>query len=166
MELALLDIRNHGMSIRKAASVYGIPKSTIQDRVKGKVAESTYSFGPKSYLTCEEEKEIVEWILNMCKCGFPLKKDCILNTVQKIIKDSGRRTPFKDGRPGQTWLKLFFKRNPGLSMREAESISKGRAVVTEISIRQWFFELTEYLKDINSEDVLQDPSRVFNGDES
>lgn len=64
----------------------------------------------------------------------------------KILKATGKETPFKDGRPGQKWLKLFLKRNPGLSMREAETINEGRAVVSKESVRKCFSEQHDFLK--------------------
>ena len=75
-------------------------------------------------------------------------------------------TPFKDDRPGKTWLRLFLKRYPEIREREAEGISRGRAVITEELIRDWFKNLEEYLNKNDLVDVLDDPTRIFNGDET
>uniref|UniRef100_A0ABD2X2H0 DDE-1 domain-containing protein n=1 Tax=Trichogramma kaykai TaxID=54128 RepID=A0ABD2X2H0_9HYME len=69
-------------------------------------------------------------------------------------------------RPGDKWYKLFLKRHPELSLRVSESISKGRAVVTEESIKAWFHGLHCYLEEMNCTDILDDPTRIFNGDET
>lgn len=45
----------HGQSVRRAAETYGVPKSTLQDRVSGKVPFGAKS-GPLSYLTEEEDE--------------------------------------------------------------------------------------------------------------
>ena len=47
------------MSVRKAAEEYGVPRSTLHDRVTGKVALKAKS-GPKKYLSDEEEVRMVE----------------------------------------------------------------------------------------------------------
>lgn len=60
----------------------------------------------------------------------------------------------------------FFRRNPELVHRSAENLSKGRAVLTVESIKKWFVDLQAYLKFENSEDILQDPTRIFNRDET
>ena len=44
-----------GASIRSAAQMYGVPKSTLNDRVTGRVQFGAHS-GPERYLTDEEEK--------------------------------------------------------------------------------------------------------------
>ncbi|KAG8177540.1 hypothetical protein JTE90_023445 [Oedothorax gibbosus] len=54
----------------------------------------------------------------------------LLNTVQKIILDDGRKNPFKNGRPGKKkWYASFLRRNPGLEPRFSQGVSKGRAIV-------------------------------------
>lgn len=60
---------------------------------------------------------------NYAQMQFSLKKKYdLLNTVQKIVKDSKRKTPFRD---------LFLKRNIFHGKRETEMTSKGGAVITE-----------------------------------
>lgn len=165
---AVEDIRSNQISLRKAAAKYGICRSTLHDRLKNKrlIGEKETKMGPDPYLTAEEEEQIAKWCADLCKCGFPLKTDNLLNTVQKIIKDSNRKTPFKDDRPGKTWMRAFMKRNPNLALREVENISKGRAVVRQKSIIKWFEEFDNYLKSIGQEHIMYDPSRISNGDET
>lgn len=155
-----------GMKIREACRTYGIPRGTLQDRIHGRVPEGPRKMGPETVLTNDEEKAIVEWCANLAKCGFPLKVDDLLNTVKNIVSDDGRNTPFKNGRPGKKWYQLFLKRNPTLTHRTPEGISKGRAVVTEEFIKNWFANLKTYLNQIGAEDILDDPTRIFNGDET
>ena len=102
----------------------------------------------------------------MAKCGFALKTDDMLHTVQQIVKEDNRPNPFKDSRPGRRWYLGFMKRNPELALLTSEGITKGRAVVTEEYVRKWFSELYEYLKQQNVKDILSDPNRIFNGDET
>lgn len=51
-------------------------------------------------------------------------------------------------------------------MRTPEAISKGRAIITEENIRKWFEKLKDYLAKIQALDVLEDPRRILNGDET
>lgn len=162
----LFEIREHGLSIRKAAKLYNIPRTTLQDRVRGKVLDNCDTKGPSPYLTQEEEATLTNWCISLMKCGFPVNFEELSYTVKKIIDSSGRKTPFVDNKPGKTWMKGFFKRNSILTQRHAETISKGRAVVTEESIRKWFKGLEDYLEEIGHKDVLLDPKRIFNGDET
>ena len=58
MELAMQAVVYNGMSYRDAATQFGVPKSTLNDRISGKVFPVAVSGAP-SYLTKEEEEELV-----------------------------------------------------------------------------------------------------------
>lgn len=83
--------------------MYQIPRTTIQDRLSGKRSDVIETRGPDPVLGKEGEKKVKEWLMTIAKCGFPVKKQEQLDTVQKIVKDHGTKNPFKDDRPGQTW---------------------------------------------------------------
>ncbi|KAJ8912480.1 hypothetical protein NQ315_014580 [Exocentrus adspersus] len=102
----------------------------------------------------------------LAKCGFPIKKQELLLTVQKIVQEKGIKTPFKDGKPGQTWYLGFLRRNPEITVKIAESIDQSRAKITEEYIRFWFRDLQMFLEDINCTEILNNPSRILNADES
>jgi hypothetical protein len=38
--------------------------------------------------------------------------------------------------------------------------------VSEENIRKWFNKVQEYIRENNLEDIMDDPSRIFNGDET
>lgn len=59
--------------------------------------------GPDPILSHEYENKLVQWIENLAKCGFPLKKGELLDTIQKIVRAEKLQTPFKNDRPGQKW---------------------------------------------------------------
>lgn len=163
---ALRSITENGRSIRSASKEFNVPRATLQDRIQGRILVGPRKMGPGTILTDEEESKLAKWCLNLAKCGFARKKDDLLNTVQKIINNDNRPNPFANGRPGKTWYASFLKRHPELAIRTAEGVSKGRAIITEENLRKWFRELNEYLKQNDWEDVLKDPSRIMNGDET
>ena len=90
----------------------------------------------------------------------------ILNTVQNIVKETKRETPFTNGRPGKYWFKAFQRRNPEISIRKPERVSKARVGVTEGSIRTWFQNLKEEMEAMDLMSMFDDPSRIYNSDES
>ncbi|KAJ8911938.1 hypothetical protein NQ315_016280 [Exocentrus adspersus] len=142
LQKAVEAVRNGG-KLREICRQYGVPKSTVQDRIKGKVADACIAMGPSPVLTLGIEKRIVAWIGDLAKCGFPIKKQELFATVQKIVKSENMETPFKNGRP-----------------------EKYRAQVTEEYIRAWFKDLESFLMNIHATDILDDPSRMLNADES
>ena len=80
--------------------------------------------------------------------------------------DPARETPFKSRKPGKGWFQAFLRRHQGLSVRKPERISRARLLVTEPYIREWFATLRRNLMNLNALDVMKDPSRIFNTDET
>ena len=58
MDKAINAVLNEGMSIRRASEHYAIPKSTLGDRISGRVLPGSKS-GPRHNLNDEEEEELV-----------------------------------------------------------------------------------------------------------
>ena len=54
------------MSVREAASQYGVPKSTLHDHVSGRGAVP----GAHRYLDEEEEEEVVRWLEGCASIGY------------------------------------------------------------------------------------------------
>lgn len=98
-----LDAISTGMSLRKAAETYGIPKSTLQAKHTNKIPVEARR-GPTTYLTPDEELIIVSWTLYCGARGFPVTKCQLLDCVQKLVVELGRETAFKDNRPGRHWM--------------------------------------------------------------
>ncbi|XP_030748956.1 uncharacterized protein LOC115877032 [Sitophilus oryzae] len=166
LKRALFEIQEGNMSVRTASREFRIPKTTLQDHKSGKIPQIQGKTGPPPLLTTEGEEKIANWLVSLAKCGFPLKKTDLLDTVETVLKNTGRENLFKDGRPGQKWYLSFLKRHPVIATREAESINKARAVITEEGIRLWFADLKNYLVKNNCDDILEDPDRILNGDET
>lgn len=97
---------------------------------------------------------------------FSGKKNELLDTVQKVVKNDNIGTPFKDGKPGQTWYASVLKRHSKISVRTAVIVDKSRAKLTEGFIRAWFKDLQTFLAYIKATDILEDPARILNVDQS
>lgn len=163
---ALKAIREEKLCIREASRKFNVPKTTLQDRLSGRIKEGPRKMGPTTVLTTDEEKELVQWLCEIAKCGFPRKKVDLLDTVQNIIVKAKRCTPFKNNRPGERWYRSFLRRHKELSFRDAENLTVARSAITEEYIRKWFLDLKNYLNENNISDILNDPSRILNGDET
>ncbi|XP_031358776.1 uncharacterized protein LOC116182378 [Photinus pyralis] len=122
--------------------------------------------GPPTILSKEEEDLLVRWLLANAKKGFPINKTSLCETVCEIIKNDDRVHKFRDGVPGKKWFSSFLKRHPEITQRHAESINGARACVTEASIRAWHASVRTYLIEENAEDIVSDPTRILNSDES
>lgn len=64
-------VMNDGMRLPQAAATYGVPRTTLDDRVKGKVAVDCKHGNPTA-LTPEEEQSLCNYLEYMAGRGFPL----------------------------------------------------------------------------------------------
>lgn len=148
-----------------AARECGVPRVTLLNKLNGK-SPLNCSMGPKTILTTNEENILAEWIIAMNNQHMPVTKTQLLDSVQRIIKDKKQETPFKNNRPGEKWYELFLKRHPQISVRTPQNLTSTRDSVTEENIRNWFAEVYNYMVEKDLTSILQDPSRIFNTDES
>ena len=91
-KIAMTDVRDHGMSVREAAIKWNIPKSTLHDRLNGKVEYDRRS-GPPSILTKVEENRLADWLIELAQRGFGRSKDDLLDAVKKLVEKDERKTP-------------------------------------------------------------------------
>nr|CAI5852989.1 unnamed protein product [Callosobruchus analis] len=152
------------MSKKAAAKRFGIPRSTIQYRLSDKFKSPGY--GPPTVLTSKEEEILIKWIFECHRKGFPRRIDDVQVSVQQLIKKDKRETPFKDGRPGKGWYKAFLRRHPEIVERTTEAVTAASAPISEKDIRKWFDFIESYLIEENYRQILNDASRVYNGDET
>eukprot|EP00731_Ephydatia_muelleri_P003157 Em0001g3157a len=129
MESALLEIREGHMSCKAAAKAFDVPR-TLRDKLAGRSPEER-QMGPNSVLTKAEETALATFCQKLLKCGFPINCEDLFNTVQKIVKEDGRKNPFTDDWPGFYWFQGFTRCNPQLTEQLPERLTGGRAVVTE-----------------------------------
>lgn len=156
----------NGMSQRKAAEQFKVPRATLHFRASNKFKEKTTP-GPNPILSLEEEDRLKKWIITCQNKGFPVRVEDVQDSVKGFLDANPRPTnPFTNNRPGRGWYRSFLKRHPDLSERTPEAVTAASSVVSEKDIKKWFTSVQEYLQRKGYSDVLQDPSRVLNGDET
>ncbi len=157
MSKAIAAVAN-GSSIRRAAEEYGLPRSTLHDRVAGRVAHGAKS-GPRRYLTSLEEEELVQHLCNCSSIGYGISRKDTLALVQAVVdrkKINAQVSP--------SWLKSFGSRHPQLTLKTGESISKARQLGASVENLEKYFDLLE--KTLEDNDLLHRPCQIFNTDET
>lgn len=152
-----------GGSIRGTAKKFGIPKSTLEDKVKSRYTGNRKGIQP--VLSNDEEQIVFDYVIASAEAGYPVSEKLLMLQVGDVVKCLGRSEVFKNGIPGRGWVRRFLQRHPELSKRTANNLSK-RRVVTEADVRNWFHTVAQYLESKNAFDVLWHPERVYNMDES
>ena len=89
-------------------------------------------------------------------------------TREELIARLDRCNLFEEGKLREGWFRAFKKRFKarGLKLKKPEPISAKRLEVTEKDVTQWFYDRTEYFKEKNLSDVIADPKRMYNIDET
>ena len=67
--LSVIEAVKGGMSLLQAATMYDVPRTTLQDRVKGRVKHGDKP-GPSTYLTFDEEEEFEAFLMEVAKVGY------------------------------------------------------------------------------------------------
>jgi transposase-like protein len=86
---AVKAIETKKMTLGEAARHYGVPKTTLHDRLNAKAGEK---LGRPTELTEEEEKIIVERLVLMGEWGFPLTCRDLTAIIKAYLDELGRTT--------------------------------------------------------------------------
>ena len=119
---AMAAIKN-GMSVTRAATTHGVPRTTLHDRISGRVAHGTKS-GPPPYLSPHEEKEFSIFIEQTAKVGYGKSRKQIKKVTEDVAHDKGLLD--KDKSVSDGWYKGFMKRQPHLSLWKVDPITNVR----------------------------------------
>lgn len=141
-----------------------MPRTTIIFRLSDKFVKTNH--GPSPILTAEEESSLCKWITVCVKKGFPRRKENIISSVKELLDQVPRKNPFKNNTPGDGWFKAFLRRHPELLSRTSEGVTAASSSVSESDIKKWFTLISDYLTEEEYANVLHDPTRIFNGDET
>ena len=158
MAKAIAAVQKNECTIREASEIYKVPKSTLHDRISGKVIHGTCS-GPERYLTDSEEIGLVKFLHKCCSIGFARSKKQVMALVDEILQKKGKTKGVSNG-----WWESFRKRHPDLVLRTAEPLSYIRAMCTSEEILDTYFDMLEATLTDNS--LLGKPAQIFNIDET
>ena len=157
---AMEAVRSGKMTMNKAADAFEVPRTTLKDRLSGRVKHGTKP-GPNPYLTKEEETELVDFLIVSSSIGYGKTKREVINIVKQTLEKKGRDI---DVFNGEGWWIRFMARNPKLSLRTTDPLSRVRRnAVTEDNMKQYFSLLEKTLTDSN---LLNKASLIYNMDET
>ena len=89
IDLAVEEVRSHAMSLGEAAKEFGVPKTTIHDRLRHVYGEK---LGRPQVLSEEEEAILVQRLKVMATWGFPLTTQRLQDLVKDYLDRLGRTT--------------------------------------------------------------------------
>ncbi|TDH04785.1 hypothetical protein EPR50_G00136420 [Perca flavescens] len=161
MERALIEVKSGRCTVRRAAKEFGVPKSSLGDRVSGRVTPGSRS-GPAQLITSADEELLVEFSLYMSKHGFPLTKQQLVSFASSIYKRQHRRVAFS--KLGQTWWLNFRKRQEkNITIQPADNVVRGRTVSVRKEAVDQFFHLLSTVMEAHG--LRDKPLQILNCNE-
>ena len=134
MLAAMKTVIEGGMSVRQAAELHQVPKSTLGDRVSGRVLPGARS-GPRTYLSSEEEEELVIFLSRVAQIGHGRTRREVIAIVERILSSRGNTRTVTPG-----WWNSFTRRHPNLALRTPATLSLARASESDRDIIDNYFD--------------------------
>lgn len=158
MNAAMRAVIDERKSVREAAEKYDVPRSTLGDRISGRVLPGATS-GPHSYLTREEEKELVSFLCRAAQIGHGRTRKEVIAIVQRVLDARGSNKKVSSG-----WWSSFISRHPEMTLRTPATLSIARASASDCCALDNYFDELE--STLTENDLLNSPSLIFNMDDT
>ena len=149
-----------GRSISQAARDHGIPKTTLYDRVSGRVTHGTNP-GPQPYLNNQEEEELGTYLKHCARVGYGKTRRDVLSIVETAALEKG---VLRSSRISQGWWHRFLERQRDLSLRQGDPTAHVRMEAMNRETIDHYFSLLHDTLSTNR--LLDKPLQIYNVDES
>uniref|UniRef100_A0A8W7Q4J7 HTH psq-type domain-containing protein n=1 Tax=Anopheles coluzzii TaxID=1518534 RepID=A0A8W7Q4J7_ANOCL len=146
-------IVERGTSIRRAAFVCNVPRTTLSTYLK------SLKHGKISKLLPQEEQALYQWMTDCCKRGFSIKQRNVETAAEALVQKNvpARSHPFQDTEFGRRCYQKFVRRWLSIDrVKERKHLG---------TIMDWYLHIESYLNEANLFDILNHPARVFVCDE-
>lgn len=129
--------RQQYTSIRKCADAFGVPYSTLRDRLNGGRVSKMLAHAEQQLLLPQQERGIVNWIIKLDGKGFPPRVDMVVTMAKQILQ---RQNPSKLHEIGQHWISRFLNRHPQLVSKFSTQVNKQRVQAFEPEVIRRCFD--------------------------
>ncbi len=127
-----------GMSGNKAADANGVPRSTLKDRLSGRVSHGIMP-GPVKYLTADEEGMLVDYLLKCAEIGYGKTRRDVCCLVESYLQIKDKK--HSDRQLSNGWWEKFIRRNSSLGLRVGDSTAGVRFDAVTAKNMNKYFEL-------------------------
>ena len=105
-------VKEEGYSVSNAAKVFGIPRSTLYDKVNGRTSIEMQRKGPPPLLSLEDERKLADYLLQMSSLGYSFTLTELLDLASELAIRKGKLD--EDSKLSRRWHKSFRQRWPVL----------------------------------------------------
>lgn len=141
LQLAVDAMHRTKLSLRKAELLFGVPKSTLEGRVKGATRPAHIAHQSQQKLTPAQEKVLVAWVRHLSRRAIPLTRTSLRDTASAIA-----------GEPiGINWIDRFMLRQKvDLKIKWTQGLEKCRAQsLNPAAVKGYFDELLRIITEFN-----------------
>ena len=161
MQRALQEVNDAGISVRGASRKYGIPLTSLHDRVSRKVPDAP-RWGKSNKLSADKETDLIQYAMKRAELGIAFSKKNFLWFAGKFAAEAG--VSFSKGVATEKWWRGLKQRHTDFSLRSPEATSSSRHMaITQLRMSRYFSELKSVLEDNGLKD---DGARIWNMDET
>lgn len=163
LDAAVAAVQANRMSQRKAAKQYGVPPSTISDRLTG-YSHGDVKPGRPQVIPFKIEEEVVSQVIKGAEQGFGTTRVQLMQKRGRVVKAMKLKTPFRNQTPGKQWFLNLKRRHTSVTLRKPERTTTTRMRGMNSTLCGNYFEdLLAILKESGLEGK---PQCVWNMDES
>ena len=162
MNMAVDSAKKGGTTITRTALEHGVPRTTLQDRISGRVLNGCRP-GRKPYLSKLEERDLSKFLVEVADIGYGKSRQEIKLLTTYAAKDKGILTD--DSRElSDGWYYRFMSRQEQLSLRKGDQIANVRMDCLNREVMNSYFELLK--KTLSENNLLDSPDHIYNVDET
>ncbi|XP_051176365.1 uncharacterized protein LOC127291335 [Leptopilina boulardi] len=124
LKTAIDAVKIKGMSVLAASKTYGIPRKTLERRIKNN-NDKKGPLGPSSIFGIENERKLALHIIEMQKKGFSLTKTDVRIIAYSFAEHLSLKHRFnkEERKAGYDWLNLFLIRNKDIKLKKSGRVS-------------------------------------------
>ena len=161
---ALHHVQKTGQNITEAAKQFGVPRSTLNERLKRDDPFAKRVRGTHPTLTKEDEDVLCKWLITVYRRGRAITPKRFATAVKELLDGPGRMNVFANkNRPTSGWMKTFRRRHPTIKFIKHDKWNDPKNVSAKNM--GWMDDLLEHLKEESADptQLLVEPngSRMF-----
>lgn len=154
--------RREYKSISRTSSVFGVPLTTLYNRLQ-KVTTSSKGNIKQQILSPVEEETLENWIYRAASLGTPISHRLLIILAEEIRKNRGDISAKSTYTPiSRKWTERFRERHPRIKTCFTRPIDTLRVEATEyLTLKPYFDTLGDLIREKN-----YSPSAIYNVDET
>ncbi|KAJ8301133.1 hypothetical protein KUTeg_020120 [Tegillarca granosa] len=158
---AYISVIENNTPAYRAARQFGVPLTTLRDRVDGRVSIDTVRSGANPLFSLEQEAKLVDHIKFLAEVGYGYTRSEVIHLANDYAVHL--RLRHANNPLSKKWIRGFYSKWPTMHSIQPSSLSAQRArCTTAVCIEKYFKELNRiYVK----YDLIDKPWAIYNVDE-